>query len=409
MKNDVFWLRFSLVNLFLVAVLGTLMRYKIAFSFPYLDQKFIQEAHSHFAFYGWMTQVLYVLMLLYIEKRLPSNRLKKYRVLLWVNAFGALLMIPSFLYAGYYWLSILASSICLFAGFAFLGFLIKDFWKNPDYTVRWFKFGLGLAALSSIGIFTLSYIKATGLANQDLYLAGSYFYLHFQYNGCFIFIAIGLLLEGLKRIGVEISSRENNLIFYSTLFGALFGFGLSILWMDLPPGIYLLVVAATLIQTYGAYRLIRLVKINWPKLVLNFSPTHRVVLWYVGFAFCAKISLQLVSVIPELSQFAFGFRNVVIAYLHLVLLMCLSMFLLNQILASNRFWVTKKVTRALYAVLTFVFLNQAVLGAMGLFSVKYIGLPYTAPILVILSLGIALSMLALILSLKARPQLKIAP
>lgn len=409
MKNQVFWLKFSILNLFLVAVLGTIMRYKIAFSLPQLDQKFLQEAHSHFAFYGWVTQVLYVLMLIYIQKHLALAKLQKYRLLLVLNAIGALLMIPTFLYAGYYWLSIVACSICLFTGFAFLAFLLKDFWKDPSLVVRWFKVGLGLAAFSSLGIFYLSLSKATGLVDQELYLASSYFYLHFQYNGCFLFVAIGLFLESLKIIGVEISPKENHLIFYPMLFGAVFGFGLSILWMDLDPALYALIVLSAVSQSYGAFRLLRLVKLNWPKLVLAYSPMHRFTLWYVGFAFAVKILLQLFSVVPQISQFAFGFRNVVIAYLHLVLLMCISMFLVNQILATNRFFMTKRVTRSLQCVLLFIFLNQAVLGLMGVFSVKYIGVPFTAPILVAISIGISLSVLALLLSLKARPVLKIVP
>ncbi len=41
--NIQFWLKFSLLNLCLVAALGVLMRYKIGFEFPFFNQK-------HFAF-----------------------------------------------------------------------------------------------------------------------------------------------------------------------------------------------------------------------------------------------------------------------------------------------------------------------------------------------------------------------
>ncbi len=71
-----FWLKFSVFNFFLVALLGVIMRYKIQFSFPYLDQKHLQEAHSHFAFYGWITNVLYVLIVHYISKVNPLVKLR---------------------------------------------------------------------------------------------------------------------------------------------------------------------------------------------------------------------------------------------------------------------------------------------------------------------------------------------
>lgn len=49
------YFRYSVISLFIVAVLGTLMRYKIAFSFPYFDQKNLLHAHSYFAFSGWIS------------------------------------------------------------------------------------------------------------------------------------------------------------------------------------------------------------------------------------------------------------------------------------------------------------------------------------------------------------------
>ena len=48
------WLRISLFNLMLVAFLGMILRYKILFSLPFLDQKHLLHAHSHFAFSGWV-------------------------------------------------------------------------------------------------------------------------------------------------------------------------------------------------------------------------------------------------------------------------------------------------------------------------------------------------------------------
>ncbi|HRN44574.1 MAG TPA: hypothetical protein PLH20_07300, partial [Flavobacterium sp.] len=51
--NIQFWLKFSLLNLCLVAALGVLMRYKIGFEFPFFNQKNILHSHSHFAFSGW--------------------------------------------------------------------------------------------------------------------------------------------------------------------------------------------------------------------------------------------------------------------------------------------------------------------------------------------------------------------
>ena len=71
------WLKFSLLNLLIVALIGLLMRYKIGFEFPFLDQKHLQHSHSHFAFSGWITHTLMVLMIVFLEKRAKNIVLRQ--------------------------------------------------------------------------------------------------------------------------------------------------------------------------------------------------------------------------------------------------------------------------------------------------------------------------------------------
>ena len=402
MKNIIFWLRFSVFNFLLVAVLGVLMRYKIAYSLPIVDQKHVQEAHSHFAFYGWITQIIYVLIIRYLHGILSEQQLKKYHTLLVVNAISAFVMIPSFIYNGYYWLSIAASTAALLTSFVFFFFLLVDLKGKQDLAKPWFIGGLFFAVISSVGVFGLSYMMSSGNMTQNLYLSSTYYYLHFQYNGFFIFSCIGFLFHSLKEIGAEISEKDNKMIFWLMFVGCVIGFGLSVLWIKMPLWIFITIILGTIAQTIGAVKLYLVVKKNWPKLVLNFSALQRFVLMYVGFAFFAKIVLQLGSTIPALSKFAFGFRNVVIAYLHLILLMCVSAFLINQILATNVFKITKPVTTGLKLLLLGIFLNEAVLGLMGIFSIKYISIPYTPQILLAVSLLMLVSLGIMLVNLKKK-------
>lgn len=57
------WIRISFLNIMLVAIIGCILRYKIAFSIPFIDQKHLLHGHSHFAFSGWITQVLMALLI----------------------------------------------------------------------------------------------------------------------------------------------------------------------------------------------------------------------------------------------------------------------------------------------------------------------------------------------------------
>ena len=385
-----FWLKFSVFNFLIVALLGVTMRYKILYSMPFLDQKHLQEAHSHFAFYGWITNVIYVLILNYMHKINAQIDLKKYEKLIVVNLIASFTMLGAFLYGGYFWASIAGSTVALLCSFVFFFFFVRDAKKIQDFSKLWFLAGLFFAVISSVGVFNLGYMMMSKTATQDLYLASEYYYLHFQYNGFFIFSCIGFLLFSMKQAGSGISEKQNKLIFWLLFIGCVIGYGLSVLWMKMPVSIFAVIVVATIMQTIGAVLLFVFIKKNWTNLVLKWSPMHRFVLLYAGFAFAVKIALQLGSTIPALNQFAFGFRNVVIAYLHLVLLMCIATFLINQILATHYFTITNKLLMGFKLLLLGIFLNELILGLMGVFSIKYISIPFANEML----LGVSLLMFA---------------
>ena len=391
-----FWMRFSVINFAVVALLGVLMRYKIAFSLPMLDQKHLQEAHSHFAFYGWVTQVIYVLVLRYLVKNNATADLQKYKVLLWINLAASYLMVVSFVYGGYFWLSIAASTAALLVSFVMLYYLSRDFKAVTEFSKHWFMAGLWFAALSSIGVFTLSFMTATDQLSQTLYLASTYYFLHFQYNGFFIFSCIGLLVSRLNHYGAGLPIEKHRMIFILMVLGCIIGFGLSVLWMNLPLWLLLIITVGTIAQTVASFILFQSIIAQWNLITKRISKTQQLVWIYVGFAFAVKILLQLGSNIPQVSEFAFGFRNVVIAYLHLVLLMCISIYLLNEILATNRFGFSKSMCNGLYIVLVGIVLNEAVLGLMGVLSIKYIALPNSQYMLFAISVLILLGLLLMV-------------
>lgn len=400
-----FWLRFAVFNLFVVALLGVLMRYKIAYSLPWLDQKHVQDAHSHFAFYGWITTCIYALIIRYLQRVLPSVSVKKYEPVIIGNIIASFGMLAAFLYNGYFWLSVVFSAVALLLSFVFFFLLWNDLKSVKENSKIWFLSGLFFAILSSIGVFYLAYMKMSGNIDQNRYLASTYYYLHFQYNGFFTFSCIGFLMYSLREVGAQISEKQNKLIWWTMFLGCLIGYGLSVLWMKLPIWIFAVIVLGTLSQTFGAVKLYTLVKSKWEKLVVNWSPMQRFVLIFAGFAFAVKIALQLGSNIPAVNQFAFGFRNIVIAYLHLVLLMCISTFLVSQIIATNYFLIKKSLINGLKLFLVGIFLNEAILGLMGIFSIKYISIPYAPHGLLLMSVLMMIGVLIMLFSMKPKSEI----
>jgi hypothetical protein len=172
----------------------------------------------------------------------------------------------------------------------------------------------------------------------------------------------------------------------------------------MPVFIFAVIVSATIAQTLGAGMLYDFVKKSWANLALKWSPMHRYVLIFSGFAFAVKTALQLGSNIPALNQFAFGFRNVVIAYLHLVLLMCIATFLINEILATNYFTITKKLLLGVKLLLLGIFLNEFILGLMGIFSIKYIAIPFANEMLLVVSVLMFVAVFLIFINLKRKEE-----
>src|SRR5580765_6248297 len=91
------WLQISFLNLLIVAFIGVILRYKIAFSLPFIDQRYLLHGHSHFAFAGWITQVLMVLLVQYLSQHKGDKVFTEYRWLLYGNlitAYGMLVFFP---------------------------------------------------------------------------------------------------------------------------------------------------------------------------------------------------------------------------------------------------------------------------------------------------------------------------
>ena len=113
------WIRIAFINLLIVAALGVIMRYKIAYYLPFIEQKNFLHAHSHFAFSGWVTQVLMVLMWAFLYHYLSVGSLKKYKWLLIANLVSAYGMVFTFPWEGYGVFSIIFSTLSILVSYSF--------------------------------------------------------------------------------------------------------------------------------------------------------------------------------------------------------------------------------------------------------------------------------------------------
>lgn len=348
----------------LLALFGVVMRYKIGWEFPYLNQKNLQHAHSHFAFAGWVSQCLMAAMV----ACLPTLAGTRYRRLLAANIITAYGMLLAFAAQGYGLYAIAFSTLSIFVSVAFCIMFLRDLRELPE--ANWFRAGLFFNVFSMTGTLVLIVMMASGRINQHIYLASVYWYLHFQYNGWFLFAGIGLFSAYMRaRIGTFIIP---NAVYRLLVWSCLPAYGLSVLWLKLPWAVYFAVVLASLAQCLGWFFLMRQIlhkKLPWKQ-------TAHTAMLFAATALSIKFLLQLVSVIPAVSTLAFGFRPVVIAYLHLVLLAGISTFLLGYLFASGTLHDHGRARKALWLFLAGVFMNELVLGIQGVASFVYWPVPW---------------------------------
>ncbi|MBS1928559.1 MAG: hypothetical protein JST95_08205 [Bacteroidetes bacterium] len=368
------WLKISFFNLVIVASLGLTLRYKISFPLPQIDQKYFLHAHSHFAFGGWITHTILSLMVAWISNKLGKECYKKYRWLIYANLITAYGMLFSFMYQGYGLLSIIFSTLSIFVAYAFAFVFWKDLNRIPQKNISrlWFKAALVFNIISSIGAFTLAFMFATKNQEQHFYLSSIYFYLHFQYNGWFLFSCLGFAFSDIFH---HVEDRIAKRIFWIFALACIPNYLLSILWTNFPLVIYIIIIVASLIQFWGWAEMVKLLRAERQTYL---KTVHPIVKWILGLSFLAftiKLFLQAGSTIPSLSKLAYGFRPIIIGYLHLVLLGVISLFLIGYGISKNylRYGPTLKWGISVFTL--GVFANELVLMVQGVCDIMLIPLP----------------------------------
>jgi len=393
-----FWIKFSLFNIIIVALYGTLMRYKIGFAFPFFEQKNLLEAHSHFAFTGWISQTLMVLMVMSIQRFLDERAIKIYKAIFIANLVCAYCMLISFTFTGYGVISIAFSSLSILISYYFSWHFIKHLRTTAKSSAskNWYIAALTFNILSSFGTYALVYMMVTKSMPELGYLGSIYFFLHFQYNGWFLFGCFGLLWDKLCELVPEMQSNKS--VFWMFFLACLPAYFLSTLWMNFPPWLYWIIVLSAIVQVIAWGKLLLLIRQHIKVIKNSLEVFSKYIFLFVAITCSIKFLLQLFSTIPVISKLAFGFRPIVIAYLHLVLLAVISVFILAWLFSFNFIKTNKLSKTALLIFIGGVFLNEFALMIQGVASFSYFPVPHINEALFIIAVVMLLGAVLLFVS-----------
>lgn len=401
------WIILGIFNLLLVAASGLLMRLKFIFHLPYISQKNLIHAHSHFAFSGWISHILMVLIVACIfNTNNPKNLPLKYQCILIINVLAAYGMFISFFFQGYGLYSICFSSVTIITSYFFAIMYRKALSSSAlSQNVRnWFSAALFFLVISSAGIFFLAYLMVSHNTDVRLQLATVYFFLHFQYNGWFFFTCMGLFHHWLHSKNIHLKYEKNIFRIFALI--CVPAYLLSILWWNIPDWLYIITLIAIIAQTTAWAVWIHSVIKQSNLFIKQLPELSKWLFTGISVAVSVKIILQGLSVIPSLSQLAYSFRPVVIGYLHLVLLVIISLFIIAYLFTIKQLNINK--TAIIFSIIftAGVIFNELLLMTQGLSGLTGILISHI-PIALALAAGIIMIGVAgLLYSQKSAERLK---
>ncbi len=320
----------ALLNLLLAAILGALLRYAFLQEISWLKFKYFLHAHSHIAMLGWVYMALYTLL---VHAFVPAERQqsRRYHWLFWLTQASVWGMLASFPVQGYGAVSIAFSTLHVVLSYVFAGWLWHDMGKANRFSVQLVRTALVFMVISTLGVWLMGPLMTGTFRRSAFYYMAVQFFLHFQFNGWYLFGILGLFFRSLEGKGIAVASRWQYWFYSLLVVSCVLTYALAVAWSQ--P--YLMVfVVNSLGVTLQLLALAVFFKLLWPIRNSIWQGIHGwgKALLAVAFAsFVSKTLIQTAVAIPYIAQVAYTIRNYVIGFIHLMLLGAVTAFVLSYV------------------------------------------------------------------------------
>ena len=317
-------------NIFLTAwcffviatAIGVVLRVHVLWSIPGVNYAFVLHAHSHTAFLGWVYNAFFAFALHFF---VPSSDRGRFAGLFLVTQIATVGMLVTFPLQGYARESIAFSSLHMACAGVFAWKLLRvgQAARAARTALAW---AFGFMFLSGVGPVSLGAIAVAGGRESPWYSMAIYFYLHFQYNGWFVFFLLAVLLQWQRDVsgrGTASAAGVNRAVHWLAV-GCVLALALSALWMTPPPWVNAVGLVGGGAQGVGVILLARALGGH------GLSFQSRLAGWLMGAgvgAFLLKLVLQLLGGWPALAALVTQ-RMVVVGFMHLVFLAVVTPLLL---------------------------------------------------------------------------------
>lgn len=305
-------------NFLIAATLGLFLRFLYIYPTTGFNFKFLTHAHSHIAMLGWV----YLSIQCFVVGWYIKGSLKKYKRLFWVTQLAVVGMLLSFPFQGYAAISISFSTLHIFCSYFLAYYCLKEI-KPINPANKFMRWAFIFMILSTIGVWCLGpTVSQLGKSSPFYQLAIQYF-LHFQFNGWFLFAVLSILLKILKIPNGTLAGKVYILGIVSTILT--FAFPAS--WYLDFDILYWVNTLGVVLQLMMLYYLVTLLKRPLSTYLRNKSTLTKNLYQFAIFSFMIKVVTQVFSMVPFIAEQAHLYRNLVIGFIHLFMLGIISSLL----------------------------------------------------------------------------------
>ncbi|MDP3359981.1 MAG: hypothetical protein Q8S41_11625 [Lutibacter sp.] len=367
----------------LSALYGLLLRWNFAFPAKFIPYQNLLQSHSHVAFLGWGYLVVIGAILFYFVSDAAKQH-KVYKATLGILLVVIPLMLISFPLGGYKVFSIVLLAVFGLTSYVLSFRILKDI-QGKNTSAKIIRYGIYYYLLSSLATWFLAFVIVTQ-GKTDLYYNTVYFYLHFLYNGFFVFALFGLLFKIFENQQIIISEKLQKCFFLYLNIACVPAYALSVLWSTDFLLFNIVGFVASVLQFVSLVFLFKILQQVFSQINWNF--TSKWLLKFAVISYSIKIISQILSAFPYIVEKSLALKPFfIIGYLHLFTLGFLSVLLfliLDQMDKINLQKPTSKVGIILF--LSGVFITEALLFLQGfLFLIQFNALKNYNLILLIFS------------------------
>jgi hypothetical protein len=310
-----------------IALLGLILRTVPVYDLGITYSNFL-HAHSHVAFLGWLHGgFVAFISYIFLKDKLQTKKFKFIYLFTILNIAG---MYFSFPIQGYKLFSIIFLSLFLIGTYLFLHYFFKNKSETNKFpvTYRFVRAGLWLQFLSSLSPWSLVFVLKLFGKKSNFYKYDIFYYLHFQYNGWFLFASIGLVMYLLERRNIHLPDKLVKQLYYSLLTAVFLGYFSNTLWAN--PGIFynILSLAGGAAEIGAFFILLLILKRYHHYLHHSISDFTFKILTIVLFTFMLKTVMQFMGSFQYYADLSYQIRDFIIGYLHLIMLGIFTPFLL---------------------------------------------------------------------------------